>query len=408
MKNLKVLKTLLFVLLIFVVFGAVYTFYNGEIDKYSHRIDELTEYQVKLVDKVNALKKNCDELTESYAVLQQTYEDYKVSATLKIEELNNEINQIKATLAELEASSDADTVQIENLKKQILNLEYSINEKNVKISDLETTISQQQSTINSLNDKVDSLVAELNSDILPYFISGEATVITKEQLKGVIKIRDYAFYKFTQLKSIEFPETVVEVGTCAFSDCSNLETVKLNDGLTTIKASAFSDCSKLKNVRFSETITSVGNRAFHNIANPSNSANNVYYLGNENNPYLFAYSISSSLVSEITIEDGCKFLNTYFCSNKSNLTTLILPTSCNVLLSQSVDSATKLSSVTINSTTVATIETPQYNFRNCSADLKIFVPSNIVEDYKTTYPTYSELFVAISSETGDLTEIVGG
>lgn len=62
----------------------------------------------------------------------------------------------------------------------------------------------------------------------------------------ITTISERAFYRCTNLISVEIPNGVRRIGYAAFLRCKNLETMRLPDSITEIENQAFSLCPKLK------------------------------------------------------------------------------------------------------------------------------------------------------------------
>lgn len=84
-------------------------------------------------------------------------------------------------------------------------------------------------------------------------------------LGGLSTISTQAFYN-TNIKNIDIPNSVIEVGDGAFANCSNLQTVTFTgatNNSVTIKAGAFADCPALTSVDFGEAkVERIGDCAF--------------------------------------------------------------------------------------------------------------------------------------------------
>ncbi|MFI3162938.1 MAG: leucine-rich repeat protein [Bacillota bacterium] len=79
---------------------------------------------------------------------------------------------------------------------------------------------------------------------------------------SVVKISNYAFSGFTQLKEVVIPDSVTTIGENAFKNCTSLETVSMSNNLTTIEESAFYSCTYLKNIELPESLTTINEYAF--------------------------------------------------------------------------------------------------------------------------------------------------
>ena len=71
---------------------------------------------------------------------------------------------------------------------------------------------------------------------------GSIKKIIAEDLAGAARIGNYAFWKCTNLTSVEIPDSVTSIGYQAFYNCSGLTSVVMPDGLTDIKDQAFQNC----------------------------------------------------------------------------------------------------------------------------------------------------------------------
>lgn len=66
--------------------------------------------------------------------------------------------------------------------------------------------------------------------------------------------------------NVTLPTTVTEIGGSAFEGCTKLTGVTLNEGLTRIGSNAFGGCSSLQNVTLPASLTSLGNGVFNGCA----------------------------------------------------------------------------------------------------------------------------------------------
>ena len=86
------------------------------------------------------------------------------------------------------------------------------------------------------------------------------TVTYNDVVYPVTRIDDYAFYNCYSLTSIQFPNTIVEIGFRAFNSCRSLTQLVLPNSVKTIGDRAFSDCFSLTSFTFPSSLedTSVG------------------------------------------------------------------------------------------------------------------------------------------------------
>ncbi|MCQ2069577.1 MAG: leucine-rich repeat protein [archaeon] len=91
--------------------------------------------------------------------------------------------------------------------------------------------------------------------------SSVSTVVFEDE--GLDFIGNQAFYKCTELVSIEFPESLQDIAKRAFKGCTSLENVKMPSKMNKIAAEAFSTCTSLKSI----TIPAEANVNSENVFN---------------------------------------------------------------------------------------------------------------------------------------------
>ena len=78
----------------------------------------------------------------------------------------------------------------------------------------------------------------------------------------VTKIRDYAFFGCSSLRSVGIGSNVTSIGCFAFCCCSRLDSVRIGERVTSIGRFAFCGCSSLESVELGENVTSIGEEVF--------------------------------------------------------------------------------------------------------------------------------------------------
>ena len=217
-------------------------------------------------------------------------------------------------------------------------------------------------------------------------VHGKITSVTIAE--GVTSVGSYAFYNCSSMATVSIPDGVTTIGGSTFYGCSNLANVTIPDGLTTIGGGAFYGCSSMATVNIPDGVTSIGSSAFQNCA------------------ALTAITLPAS----VTTIGGSAF---YGCSN---LATVNIPDGVTTIGSSAFRNCTKLESITLP---VSVTSVGNYVFRYCSmlaevnifavslqtygsdafrdthAGLKIYVPSNSLEEYKTRWSAYADKFEAL-------------
>ena len=72
----------------------------------------------------------------------------------------------------------------------------------------------------------------------------------------VTAIGDHAFM-YSDIESIELPNTLVSIGYCAFSHCANLKSIVIPENVTEISYGAFSCCENLECIYVPSTIKDI-------------------------------------------------------------------------------------------------------------------------------------------------------
>lgn len=78
----------------------------------------------------------------------------------------------------------------------------------------------------------------------------------------VVEIKSDAFSICNHLTTVKFPESLVILGSGAFSQCSSLESINLPQSLEEIGWQAFSGCNNLKEVIIPDNVKTIGTGAF--------------------------------------------------------------------------------------------------------------------------------------------------
>lgn len=123
------------------------------------------------------------------------------------------------------------------------------------------------------------------------------TAITAEDLAGITKIGDHAFYKCTYLTTVALGNNISSIDDYAFGGCTKLKTVTLSEGLTTIDLGAFSNCARLQSISIPSTVTLIQSMAF----NSCSALANIYYAGTEEQWAAISKGDSNTALTTATI-----------------------------------------------------------------------------------------------------------
>lgn len=87
--------------------------------------------------------------------------------------------------------------------------------------------------------------------------------------KGIKKINKEAFYRCENLKEVNLPDGLVEIGEWAFAD-SSITDVIIPDSVTTIGDDAFSGCEAITSISIPDSVITMGEGAFSGCLTLSN------------------------------------------------------------------------------------------------------------------------------------------
>lgn len=99
--------------------------------------------------------------------------------------------------------------------------------------------------------------------------------------EGLIRIYSDAFRVCSSLKSITIPDSVIDIWPNVFLGCHSLADVKIGRGISVIPAEMFFGCDGLKNVEIPDTIIGIGDSAFSSCSSlpEINIPNSVTSIG---------------------------------------------------------------------------------------------------------------------------------
>ena len=111
-----------------------------------------------------------------------------------------------------------------------------------------------------------SNVTEINFEsgsVCEYFnIAGNSNIKRIELPSSLVEIGDKAFVECENLESIQIPAKVKSIGKSAFAYCEDLESVTLSNGLEIIGDQAFYKCTSLESITIPHNVTAIGKDAF--------------------------------------------------------------------------------------------------------------------------------------------------
>lgn len=188
--------------------------------------------------------------------------------------------------------------------------------------------------------EIDGVIYELNSSYDAYIVTASTNNISEHIILAnsieslpVTKIEDEAFRYSVSVLKVTISKNIKEIGNFAFADCLLLEEVNFVNGslLEIIGENAFENCKMLESIVLPDKLREIKKHAFynaerlHSVSVPNsieltgggafvgcnlsyNIFDDVYYLGNKENPYVLLLSCEKNEYFDFVVPEGTKII----------------------------------------------------------------------------------------------------
>ena len=167
------------------------------------------------------------------------------------------------------------------------------------------------------------------------------------------------------IKEVIIEDGVTSIGRSAFWQYTSLTSIVIPEGVTSIGNDAFYGCTSLTNVVIPNSITSVGDHAFSRCESLIyNEYDNVYYLGNDVNPYVILLDAKVTDITSCSIHNDTKYIHSAAFYKCQKLESITIPEGVTGMGEQAFDQCASLTSVTLSKSIT---RFGGYAFRGCAS-----------------------------------------
>ncbi len=251
---------------------------------------------------------------------------------------------------------------------------------------------------------VENIVIGKGIDCIPRNCFYKCISLNKVTIPDSVKSIDVnAFSDCTSLTSITLPDSITDIGSRAFQNCTNLEiiilpknmtelkniffnctslkTVELPENLTNIKQNAFSGCKSLENIDIPDSVVCIEEYAFEDTALLNNQTDKVKYADD----WLIE---CDDTATECTIKETTKGIAMYAFANCTELKSIVIPNSVEILNASAFARCLSLETVIIgNGLKKIEAET----FERCMELKNIIIPDTVTSIGNQAFERCSKL-----------------
>lgn len=188
---------------------------------------------------------------------------------------------------------------------------------------------------------------------------------------NILNLPTECFDCFYELKSVVLPKNMPKISSSLFRQCHKLEEVIFPEELTTIGESAFQGCNSLKTLNFPERLEEIQRNAFQGCTSLEtiNFNNNLYEIGSE------AFESCTSL-KQVDLPKSATRLHDSIFLNCSNLTSITFPSLLTIIPDSMFKNCVKLKDISL----------PKYThsigdgtFENCKLIETLDLPKTLLD-----------------------------
>ena len=192
---------------------------------------------------------------------------------------------------------------------------------------------------------------------------------------NVTGIDNYAFYGCSNLRKVEVPSTITEIGSYVFRN-SGLASFTIPNGVTNIKLGAFYDCGNLQSLIIPPSVTTIGNTVFRScgLQGDFTIPDSVTSLGNS----VFFYCED---LTSVTIGSQVTYIGTSLFRNCVGLTSLAFPAGVTKIGNYAFRGCTSLATYDFRRASSVPELVSTAAFQDTPSSMEIIVPDNLYDSW---------------------------